>query len=132
MRVLIFYFKQTTAETAWTTKANFPNLFNPMMPLPGRYLANVTSNFNTILWMPSPGRNSADMASILGPLTPSLLTVVWGQVAVVLLRRFVPFSHAVTWGWIAEQRSPLVPLVFSRTWGNPHYLASFSNLEGSL
>jgi len=91
----IFCLKQTTDETAWTSKANFLHLFNPMMPLPDR--------------------DSANMASNSGPF------FAWRPVAGMLLRRFMPFSHAVTWGWIAEQRSPLVPLVFSRTWGNPHY-----------
>jgi len=56
-----------------------------MMPLPARNLANVTSNFNTMSY--ECHRQVVirrTWPQISGPLTPSLLIVVWGQVAVVL------------------------------------------------
>ena len=87
-----------------------------MMPLPVRNLANVTSNFNTVSY--ECHRQVAirrTWPQISGPLTPSLLIVVWGQVAVILMRRFVAPIHVVTWNWNSEQRSPIVLLAFSRT-----------------
>jgi len=94
----------------------FLNLSNPMMPLPGRNLANVTSNFSTISY--ECHRQFVirrTWPQIPGPLTPSLLIVVWVKLLLCLMRRFVAPIHVVTWDWNSEQRSPIVLLAFSRT-----------------
>ena len=107
------------------------------MPLPSRNSANVASNFNAILYechcqvvirrtwpqisLPFFYECHRQVAirrtwpQISGPPTPSLLIVAWGQVAAILMRRFVAPIHVVTWNWNSEQRSPIVPLAFSRT-----------------